>query len=271
MHSSRRLEHQISLFIGGIFPNVTYQELKGSLNRIAPIKSLKIIRNKESGLCKGYAFLTVSDRWTCQKLLQTKIRLRDRFLTCQERGLSQSKIIRKSKRVFVGGLINSITDIILHSQFEEKFGKVRAAYVIRAYSSRRSKGYGYVEFESQEDARYAIDCRSTQIGCFTVDIQEYKGQHGTSKKKISKIKSKNVQWSNTLYPQNHKGIFSLPRIQRRRLSTKNNVPQPIEKSILSKIINKCQELDSHPSNLKFLRRSHEDLSSHDINQYTIEG
>jgi RNA recognition motif-containing protein len=58
--------------------------------------------------------------------------------------------------LFVGGLAWATTDETLNSYFA-KAGKVVSAKVIRDRMSGRSKGYGFVEMSTDEEAKKAID------------------------------------------------------------------------------------------------------------------
>ncbi len=60
-----------------------------------------------------------------------------------------------AKRLFVGGLPWSVNDRQLEEMFSE-FGVVSSANVITDRESGRSKGFGFVEFEKDEDADKAI-------------------------------------------------------------------------------------------------------------------
>ena len=60
-----------------------------------------------------------------------------------------------AKRLFVGGLPWSVNDRQLEEMFSE-FGVVSSANVITDRESGRSKGFGLVEFEKDEDADKAI-------------------------------------------------------------------------------------------------------------------
>jgi cold-inducible RNA-binding protein len=57
-------------------------------------------------------------------------------------------------KLFVGGLPFSTTDDELAQKFGE-FGKVASAKVITDRESGRSKGFGFVEFESDEEGKAA--------------------------------------------------------------------------------------------------------------------
>ena len=60
-----------------------------------------------------------------------------------------------AKRLYVGGLPYSTTDETLRAGFE-KAGKVDSATVIMDKMSGRSKGFGFVEMSTDEEAQAAI-------------------------------------------------------------------------------------------------------------------
>lgn len=61
-----------------------------------------------------------------------------------------------NKRLYVGGLSYSVDDDGLRALFEP-FGKVNFVKVIRDFHSGRSKGFGFVEMETPEEAKEAIE------------------------------------------------------------------------------------------------------------------
>lgn len=61
-----------------------------------------------------------------------------------------------ASKLFVGSLPYSITDQQLNDLFAE-FGKVVSATVIIDRETNRSKGFGFVEYESSEEAKAAIE------------------------------------------------------------------------------------------------------------------
>jgi RNA recognition motif-containing protein len=60
-----------------------------------------------------------------------------------------------SKKLYVGGLSYSTTNNDLQTLFEDQ-GKVLSAVVITDRESGRSKGFGFVEMSSDQDASNAI-------------------------------------------------------------------------------------------------------------------
>ncbi|MEZ4156456.1 MAG: RNA-binding protein [Candidatus Paceibacterota bacterium] len=61
-----------------------------------------------------------------------------------------------AKKLFVGNLPYSVTSDSLKAHFEQA-GTVADAVVINDKFSGRSKGFGFVEYESDDDAQKAID------------------------------------------------------------------------------------------------------------------
>ncbi len=60
------------------------------------------------------------------------------------------------KKLFVGALAWATDDDSLR-EFFEQFGTVASATVVRDRDSDRSRGFGFVEFENDEEAQRAID------------------------------------------------------------------------------------------------------------------
>lgn len=61
-----------------------------------------------------------------------------------------------SKRLYVGNLAYGVRDENLQELFSQ-FGAVRSAQVISDRESGRSKGFGFVEMENDQEAQAAID------------------------------------------------------------------------------------------------------------------
>jgi len=61
-----------------------------------------------------------------------------------------------SKKLYVGNLLYEVTDEDLKNQFLT-IGPVVSVVVIKFRESGRSKGFGFVEMETEEDAKKAIE------------------------------------------------------------------------------------------------------------------
>ncbi len=61
-----------------------------------------------------------------------------------------------SQNLFVGSLAFATTDDSLKAHFEQ-VGPVASAHVITDRETHRSRGFGFVEFENEDDNQKAID------------------------------------------------------------------------------------------------------------------
>mmetsp|Transcript_54367 Transcript_54367/g.62291 ORF Transcript_54367/g.62291 Transcript_54367/m.62291 type:complete len:140 (-) Transcript_54367:524-943(-) len=60
------------------------------------------------------------------------------------------------KLLYVGGLDDTVNEEILHGAFLP-FGPVRSLEIPIELTTRKHKGFGFVEFEQKDDAKQAID------------------------------------------------------------------------------------------------------------------
>jgi RNA recognition motif-containing protein len=77
-----------------------------------------------------------------------------------------------NKKLFVGGLPWAVDDAKLKEMFSE-FGEIVSAVVIVDKASGRSKGFGFVEFETEEAAQAAIKAMNgKEIEGRTITVNE---------------------------------------------------------------------------------------------------
>ena len=77
-----------------------------------------------------------------------------------------------AKKLYVGGLPYSTTDDQLKEAFAQA-GSVASAVIIMDKMSGRSKGFGFVEFSSDDDATKAIDMwNGKDFGGRTLTVNE---------------------------------------------------------------------------------------------------
>ena len=79
-----------------------------------------------------------------------------------------------STKLFIGSLPWSVNDAELKSLFEP-YGNVQSAKVITDKQTRRSKGFGFVEFETEAEASAAINAlNDTEIKGRKIVVSEAK-------------------------------------------------------------------------------------------------
>ncbi|KAM7266636.1 hypothetical protein ACFE04_004533 [Oxalis oulophora] len=129
----------------------------------AEIASIKVIRNKQTGLTEGYGFVEFLTHATAEKVLQNYpgIAMPN---TEQPFRLNWATFSTGDKRsdnapdlsIFVGDLAADVTDTMLLEKFSAKYPSVKNAKVVFDASSGRSKGYGFVRFGNENERSKAM-------------------------------------------------------------------------------------------------------------------
>ncbi|KAL9446145.1 hypothetical protein AB3S75_013918 [Citrus x aurantiifolia] len=127
------------------------------------IASIKVIRNKQTGLSEGYGFVEFFTHATAEKVLQsyTSILMPN---TDQPFRLNWATFSTGDKRsdngpdlsIFVGDLAADVTDSLLHETFASRYPSVKAAKVVFDANTGRSKGYGFVRFGDDNERSQAM-------------------------------------------------------------------------------------------------------------------
>lgn len=77
-----------------------------------------------------------------------------------------------AKKLFIGGLSWGTTDETLRQGFEQ-FGEVQEAVVIKDRETGRSRGFGFVEMSSDDEAKAAVDrLNGRDIGGRQINVDE---------------------------------------------------------------------------------------------------
>lgn len=141
------------IFVGGLTVTTVEADLEQYFAAFGPVNQVAIIRNKQTGLSKCYAFIHTSDKRTYHRILNQKHYIQGRMIDCKD-GFSREEnpqLFEKmnSKKFFVGGLSVATADKNLHEYFS-RFGSVFKAYVIVDPNTNRSKRFGFVIMDSEQ-------------------------------------------------------------------------------------------------------------------------
>ncbi|CAM0905262.1 unnamed protein product [Alopecurus aequalis] len=180
------------LFVGGIPASAQELELRGHFARFGAVRSIVVMRDKETGHGRGFGFVEFDDEeaaakalgdgerprhFICGRLVDVK-RARARpprnfgeqplqqhqLEQGPDQGLHVNQPARNiteasgdnvsyaSKKVFIGGLRDNITEEEFRAYFEA-FGTVTDVVVIYDSMTSRSRGFGFVTFDSEEAVR----------------------------------------------------------------------------------------------------------------------
>ncbi|GMI79708.1 poly(A) binding protein 7 [Hibiscus trionum] len=164
----------VSLYVGDLHPDIDDGSLFDAFNQFKGITSVRVCRDSSTGksLCYGYVnFSSLEDahyamekmnhRLVNGKMIRVAWSLRDS--DARKSGVGN---------VFIKNLSESIDSLGLQELFQ-KFGNVISCKVA-TFEDGKSKGYGFVQFESEESAISAIEkLDNTMIGDKKVYVGEF--------------------------------------------------------------------------------------------------
>eukprot|EP00288_Rhodomonas_lens_P009294 CAMPEP_0177726806 /NCGR_PEP_ID=MMETSP0484_2-20121128/19977_1 /TAXON_ID=354590 /ORGANISM="Rhodomonas lens, Strain RHODO" /LENGTH=469 /DNA_ID=CAMNT_0019239403 /DNA_START=20 /DNA_END=1429 /DNA_ORIENTATION=- len=152
--------HNGKLFIGGVSWDTTEHDLHTYFSVFGELADVVVMKDKATGKPKGFGFITYEDPRTSEVVARGSHEIHGRLLDvniAQPKNPQQRKpdtayegrAPEKCKRIFVGGLPSSVTDVEMREYFS-KFGKVEDARVCYDQLTHNSRGFGFVTFEAWE-------------------------------------------------------------------------------------------------------------------------
>lgn len=114
------------------------------------VVSIKVIRNKHTGLSEGYGFVEFLSHDVADKVLKkfngTYMPNTDMPFRLNWASSSTGEENEHELSIFVGDLAPDVSNSLLYNTFSEIYPSVRAAIVIIDTYTGRSKGFGFVRF-----------------------------------------------------------------------------------------------------------------------------
>ncbi|XP_027363185.1 polyadenylate-binding protein 7-like [Abrus precatorius] len=146
-----------SLYVGDLHPELSDSQLFEAFEEFKSLSSVRVCRDSATGksLCYGYVnFFSHQDAIRAIELKNNSY-LNGKVIRVM--WSRRDPDARKSGRgnVFVKNLAESIDNARLHDLFK-KFGNILSSKVVMSEDGR-SKGHGFVQFESEESANAAIE------------------------------------------------------------------------------------------------------------------
>lgn len=154
------------------------------------VLSVKIIRNRQTGQSDRYGFIEFNSHDAAENALQsyngTTMPNVDQpyclnwaaFSTGDRRPEAGSDL-----SIFVGDLAPDVTDDMLHDTFASRYPSVKDAKVVVDLGTGRSKGYGFVRFNDENEKSRAVtemngvQCSSRPMRIGVATPKKYSSQH----------------------------------------------------------------------------------------------
>ncbi|EEF39644.1 heterogeneous nuclear ribonucleoprotein 1 [Ricinus communis] len=139
------------IFIGGLAKDTTYATFNKHFGRYGEITDSVIMKDRYTGQPRGFGFITYADPSVVDKVIEDTHVIHGKQVEIKRtipKGSGQSKDF-KTKKIFVGGIPSSVTEDEFKGFFS-KYGQVVEHQIIRDHETNRSRGFGFIIFDSEE-------------------------------------------------------------------------------------------------------------------------
>ncbi|KAJ4487891.1 polyadenylate binding protein [Lentinula aciculospora] len=187
-----------SLYVGELDPTVTEAMLFEIFNMIGPVASIRVCRDAVTRRSLGYAYVNYLNTSDGERALEQLNYSLIKNRACRIMWSQRDPALRKTGQgnIFIKNLDEKIDNKALHDTFAD-FGNVLSCKVA-VDEHGRSKGYGFVHYETAEAAEGAIKAVN---GMLLNDKKVYVGHHISRKERQSKLDEMKAQFTN-LYIKN---------------------------------------------------------------------
>ncbi|KAI0273747.1 hypothetical protein BC834DRAFT_1030395 [Gloeopeniophorella convolvens] len=187
-----------SLYVGELDPTVTEAMLFEIFNMIGPVASIRVCRDAVTRRSLGYAYVNYLNASDGERALEQLNYSLIKGRACRIMWSQRDPALRKTGQgnIFIKNLDEAIDNKALHDTFAA-FGNVLSCKVATD-DQGRSRGYGYVHYETAEAADTAIKAVN---GMLLNDKKVYVGHHISRKERQSKLEEMRSQFTN-LYVKN---------------------------------------------------------------------
>ena len=149
--------HSASLYVGDLAPSVNEGLLFEIFNAVGPVASIRVCRDAVTRRSLGYSYVNFHQVQDAERALDTMNYTLIKGKACRIMWSQRDPSLRKSGvgNVFVKNLDLEIDNKQLYDTFS-LFGNILSCKVVTDPETGKSKGYGYVHYETQDAAQAAI-------------------------------------------------------------------------------------------------------------------
>ena len=152
-----------SLWIGELDNWMDDNYIKKAINNYnIELKSIKIMKDKNSGTSLGYGFLEFEDKEIANNALKTlngqPLPNSNKVFKLNWASYNNNKNVSNPNEysIYVCDLDPSVNEETLTSFFKEKYNSVISSKIVVDPSTKISKGYGFVKFSDQKESQKAL-------------------------------------------------------------------------------------------------------------------
>eukprot|EP00262_Sarcandra_glabra_P003338 TRINITY_DN139_c0_g1_i1.p1 TRINITY_DN139_c0_g1~~TRINITY_DN139_c0_g1_i1.p1 ORF type:complete len:375 (+),score=85.20 TRINITY_DN139_c0_g1_i1:77-1201(+) len=139
------------IFIGGLAKETTSATFIKHFGKYGEIIDSVIMKDRRSGQPRGFGFVTYADPSVVDKVIQDNHVINGKQVeikrTIPKGAVTGSDF--KTKKIFVGGIPTTVNEDEFRNFFG-KFGEVKEHQIMRDHSTSRSRGFGFITFETEQ-------------------------------------------------------------------------------------------------------------------------
>ncbi|XP_024968290.1 heterogeneous nuclear ribonucleoprotein 1-like [Cynara cardunculus var. scolymus] len=139
------------IFIGGLAKDTTIDTFVKYFGKYGEITDSVIMKDRQTGRPRGFGFITYADPSVVDTVIAETHVINGKQVEIKRtipKGSAESKDF-KTKKIFVGGIPTSVTEDEFKGFFS-KYGKVVEHEIIRDHATKRSRGFGFIVFDSEQ-------------------------------------------------------------------------------------------------------------------------
>ncbi|MCL7031764.1 hypothetical protein MKW94_020137 [Papaver nudicaule] len=155
------------VFIGGISWATNEDGLMEYFKSYGEVVEVVIMKDPTTGRARGFGFIVFADPTVAERVVTDKHMIDGRMVeakkavprddqllmnrsnSCSIHVISPGRPVRSTKKIFVGGLASTVTEIDFKHYFEQ-FGNITDVVVMYDYKTQRPRGFGFVTYELEE-------------------------------------------------------------------------------------------------------------------------
>lgn len=151
------------LYVGNLPYNTSDQDLMDLFGAYSPV-SASIITDRATGRSKGFGFVEFNEENTAQKAADelNGSSVDGRSIVVNIARPKEEDNVQPGDKLYVGNLSYDLDDHGLADLFS-KYGSVVKAEVIKFSDTQKSKGFGFVQFSSIEEATAALEMNGHEM------------------------------------------------------------------------------------------------------------
>ncbi|XP_008783019.1 heterogeneous nuclear ribonucleoprotein 1-like [Phoenix dactylifera] len=153
--AARSKEHDgaspAKIFVGGLPKDTSLTTFRDHFGKYGEIDDIVIMKDRNTHKPRGFGFVTFRDPSVVDRVIEEMQIINGKQVEIKRtipKGAAPLKDF-KTKKIFVGGIPTTLTEDEFNDFFSN-FGKVVDHEIIRDHTTNRSRGFGFVVFDSEK-------------------------------------------------------------------------------------------------------------------------